>query len=469
MMLQKKKDSFWESVLSPVTKVSVAITRMKVGKYSNDNKSEGEHKLGHHSDMKTMLFLSTAAKNALKGKGPEDRDEISAAREKIKTAILKEGRVLDEKKHDLAPKKDKLSPNQRKQVEELEKRILGPYAASKDKQMNFFVSNSHVKCGDIKNNNYPMPLNVTRRISVQSIDSYETSPNKDATVALKEIDCNLSAEQHEQRQSGSVWKSSTHNKKHGSVMKRPKFLEPIESFRAGLKTEENKSFAREEKRRVPKTPHDLFSANVKSLDGGNHDGFTRSDKIKNGEKLTIQVSLPNVESTFVTDPAAAKTRAGKKNAQRGKNTIPRIKSSFSTKNTLQNSIYTEDDNDIRLLDYKSLTAGAKKRKKRNEHSNLWTDDSGTTQILSHQNKNEEKLDSYEKTKSNDGKKAASKKDKVKATNGKEIIANDANNGEIKSIMKKGTSHQNGNTRFKRERRVSFSKRTIRTFVPDKVE
>ena len=472
MFMENEASSFWETALSPITNVCVAVTRMGVGRHSKQSTrvQGGKCELRRHSDIQELPFLSTiAARDANRNKiqmCTGDPSSPYCERSKVDRKAAKYANRKDEDRSDFALHKVeytyKEEVEERKKIKILEKRILVPFVNVAEK--NYSVSNNWYGAKNgTDDTGCQMPMEVTRIINVQGMESCVTSsPLKSS--GLKDIDSGLFAEK-------KALVPATISDKQESSSTQSTF--PIDKSHVDGKQENSEQrllnsgelrpvCLSEEEALLPKRRSNRDSVN---LDGDELGGANE----QNDSKIEIHITLPKTERPTERDAAVDKKWG------RGRGTLPKIKSNFSTARTLQN---VEVD-DAHSLDYANLTEGYKKARRRNKmrvghFAKRRELRSSHGKRETEENSNEMLVNSSKTKGGNAGKKTKDRK--KKETKKDENVSHikyrvDATySGEIKSIMKNGNSYdKNNNKDMVKIRRVSFSKATIRIFVPDKAE
>ena len=456
-MKQKDTSSFWDNVLSPVTSICVALTMIGVGKHSSQG---GSFQGSSCEDAGKIAKNATGMHDkGLSSLGCGSRSKTGMIARKYKPKKEEEGNVLTSKQ---AKQTDKEDGSQRKKIRELEKKILLPFITAAENQSCYLISNSENDAEKLMNNNCQSPIETTRRISVQSIDSCENPCSSKTGTGLEDIPTK------KRTVLKSLSSTATANK-HGDIGKQRKFENPVEWPKISPRYDSldtrfqgtaggvQQAYVSRDKELLPKQSRKGVFVNL---------GGPRS--IENDKKLRIHLTLPGMEGSIRTEGNSG----GR--SKRGRKTLPKITSNFSTTKDLQNIVYTDDRSEVHLVDYTNLTEGYKKTKRRskmkgNDDSQfLTTCDNGRESGYSH----DKVLTSRPKKKREKvGKRTKDGKQKETRTFQYDLPIEFREDAvckrEIKSIMKNGNSHNRNSSKDRMQiRRVSFSKKTIRTFVPD---
>ena len=452
MLQQDKERKFWEDVLLPVTRICIAISRMGVGTHRNKNFQEKSSQLNQRAHSNIQASVVLAAGDASKNKSPlYGRGTSCNDRENKKQALMtakKSAKDKDGRKKELIGTEVALIPNKvaadHKENKELEKRLYTPVSASAEEGKYYFASSSRYEAHH-STNNHSFSIQMTRRINVQSANSCEASSClKDANYCSSvENEAIINPRQSRFNKYGVVESSKQGAEKSKSQNSAGKKLS---SF-----SHDKSLTAKQEKR-----------SDFAFIGGRNTNELGRSKKIL--QNRTACLTLPNVEKKNLRDTASEKSNVIEMWAR------PSIKSGLSMMEILQGiNDYDCCDN---FSDVQSLKEGDSKAKRRAKVNidcgpqNRDTHDHGDI------------LDAMLNGKSGVrsrllGQKTKHRKRTEKTEDAKDLRIEcnvDATRNEgIKSIMKSGNSHHKNKLNKREIRRVSFRKKTIRTFVPDREE
>ena len=442
MLQQDKARQFWEDVLLPVTRICIAISRMGVGSHSNQDFQEKSSKLSQCAHSNLLAPVVLASGDVSKSMPKSYRKRTSCCDWEIEKQALmtakKPTRNKERRKKNLICTKAALNSNKvaadLKENKELEKRLHVPISTSAEKEK-FYFSSSNPQ--------------ITRRIDVQSADSCETSTMTETPSSPKDADCCVSV-QSEARM--SVRQSSV--SKQGVV-------------ESSKDSDEKSKFPNSESKKFSSFSHDraLAPRQAKGPDSALYSG-RNTHELGSSKKMhqnrTVCLTLPTVEEKRLRNTASEKTKVKELRA------LPAIKSGLSMMEILQGINDYDCCNDSSGAE--NLNEGERNAKRRAkvindcapQNRNIHDHDAILNAMLSGKS-------GIRSGRLNKKTKNGKRREQTEDAKDLRIECNvDATRNErIKSIIKSGNSHHKNRLNKNEIRRVSFSKKTIRTFVPDK--
>ena len=200
-MLRTDKPSYWDGLLSPVTKICLAVS--KLGTEKNGN-AEEECDLGHDQETSTLKSADAAKGKTIRlkeGLGKESAVNCDYFRSKKTSKQRKKlrGKSDSAMKYSVVSASETKNPREGKLTELKRRKVLewkrsGWHVLDREASKQLFVSdNGHYKRRNSATEDFhpPCARDMPRTKSVQSKDPCETSQNNNETLAARHTDVRI--------------------------------------------------------------------------------------------------------------------------------------------------------------------------------------------------------------------------------------------------------------------------------------